>query len=85
MSCLICSTMVNKGNVNLDILIKDISVLFGLLLNLFPGDIMIDIATFLFLVCMDVLRFMMAFAVSLITTNIYTDWFFFPYLLDKFS
>ena len=85
MSCLICSTMVNKGNVNLDILIKDISVLFGLLLNLFPGDIMIDIATFLFLVCMDVLRFMMAFAVSLITTNIYTDWFLFPYLLDKFS
>ena len=77
--------MVNKGNVNLDILIKDISVLFDLLLNLFPGDIMIDIATFLFLVCMDVLRFMMAFAVSLITTNIYTDWFFFPYLLDKFS
>ena len=77
--------MVNKGNVNLDILIKDNSVLFGLLLNLFPGDIMIDIATFLFLVCMDVLRFMMAFAVSLITTNIYTDWFFCPYLLDKFS
>ena len=77
--------MVNKGNVNLDILIKDISVLFGLLLNLFPGDIMIDIATFLFLVCMDVLRFMMAFAVSLITTNIYADWFLFPYLLDKFS
>ena len=77
--------MVNKGNVNLDILIKDNSVLFGLLLNLFPGDIMTDIATFLFLVCMDVLRFMMAFAVSLITTNIYTDWFFCPYLLDKFS
>ena len=77
--------MVSKGNVNLDILIKHTSVLFGLLLNLFPGDIMIDIATFLFLVCMDVLRFMMAFAVSLITTNIYTDWFLFPYLLDKFS
>ena len=77
--------MVNKGNVNLDILIKDISVLFGLLLNLFPGDIMIDIATFLFVVCMDVLRFMMAFAVSLITSNIYTHSFFFPYLLVKFS